>query len=137
MLGVACALWLLPVIVGPQLQQLRLDRDRWMARAQTLEAEVKKMQAAASRHRSGPVVTRARVELQVPDERVALEAQRRLQAQLTAEAVGRPVEAVSPLLLYSRLQGAVLTVDGVRYQLEVRLLSVGAELALFGVLQPL
>lgn len=130
-LGCAVALWLLPIIAGPMVQRLRLERDEALARVEMLEAEVSKLQAAERR----PVVcaiTRARSEIEGPDERVGLEAARRIQKELAAEQIGRQLDNVSFLILYGRYHGRLMEIDGVTYQLEVQGLSVGPELALFG-----
>jgi hypothetical protein len=136
MLGVACALWLFPVIAGPGMQRLRLERDRAGARAESLQAEVNRLTEAERKRQKVPVVRRTRVDLRAPDERVKLEASRRIQKALAAE-VGRPVDDISPLLLYTDLQGTDLRIDGVRYRLDIRFMSVGAELAVSGQISPI
>jgi hypothetical protein len=135
MLGVASAFWLFPVIAGPGVQKLRLKADRAEAQAESLQAEVKRLKEAERKRQQVPMVRRTRVDLRAPDERVKLEAIRRLQKEL-ADQVGRPVDDISPLLLYTDLQGTDMRIDGVRYRLDIRFMSVGAELALSGQIAP-
>lgn len=130
-LGCAVMIWLLPVIAGPGVQRLRLERDEALARVEMLEAEIAKLQAAERK----PVVceiNRARAEIEGPDERVGLEAARRIQKELAAEQIGRQLDNVSFLILYGRYQGRLMEIDGVTYQLHVQGLAIGPELALFG-----
>lgn len=137
MTGVACALWLFPIMAGPSIQQLRLERDAAQARAKTLETEVRKLSESLQKRPSGPVVRRVVVQIEGPDNRVVLEGERRLQTQLAELYAGRPIEDVSAFILGRRLQGHLLEIDGVRYQFTVELIIVGPELAVYGVLRPM
>jgi len=97
---------------------------------------VAKLQAA---ERKRPVVcqiARARAEIEGPDERAGLEAARRIQKELAAEQIGRQLENVSFLILYGRYNGRLMEIDGVMFQLEVKGLAIGPELALYGRLTP-
>jgi len=137
MTGVACALWLFPIMAGPSIQQLRLDRDPARARAETLETEVRKLKENLQKQPKGPVVRRITIQIEGPDDRVVVEGERRLQTQLTELYAGRPIEDVSAFILNRRLQGHILEIDGVRYQFTVELIIVGPELAVYGVLRPM
>lgn len=134
-LGVACALWLFPVIAGPRMQELRLARDKAEQEAESLREEVAKLKQAAQNQQWQPRVSRARVEVEAPDQRVAVEAKRRLHKELT-QLVGRPLDDISFLLLYTRLQGALMVIDGVKYRLEVKAIVIAPELRLYGGLSP-
>lgn len=136
LLGAACALWLLPVLLGPRMQQLRLERDGARAEAEALRGEVLTLKEALQRNQARPLVKRAQVEIHGADDRVRVEVERRLQRQLQESQVGRPIDDISPVLLLSRLQGreSLLEVDGVRYQLEAKLLVIGPEIRLYGEL---
>lgn len=139
MLGVACAIWLLPVIAGPRVQQLRLERDESRSEVEALRGEVLKLkESLQEQNQVRPLVKRAQVEIHGVDDRVRLAVQSRIQKQLHEEQVGRPLDDISPVLLLSRLQGkeSLMEVDGVRYQLEVKLLVIGPELMLFAELSP-
>lgn len=138
MLGMACALWLFPVLAGRTVQELRLARDREQARAGALATELQQMRDAENRRQSGSVVKRTHAHVEGPDkdQRVALEVERRLQKRL-AEHEGRPVGEISFLLLYSKFQGNLFEVDGVLYQLDVKAVAlVGPDLTLYGVIVP-
>lgn len=137
MTGAACALWLFPIIAGPSIQQLRLDRDAVRARAETLETEVRKLKESLQKRQSGPVVRRITIQIEGPDNRVVVEGERRLRTQLTELYAGRPIDDVSAFILNRRLQGQILVIDGVRYQFTVELIIVGPELAVYGVLRPM
>lgn len=137
MTGMACALWLFPIIAGPAVQQLRLDRDAARARAETLQTEVRKLKESLQKRPSGPVVRRIAVQIEGPDERVVVEGERRLQTQLTELYAGRPIDDINAFILSRRLQGHILEIDGVRYQFSVELIIVGPELAVYGVLRPM
>lgn len=137
MLGVACALWLMPLLAGPVVQRLRLDRDEALKRAETAEEQVRKLKEALESRQGSPGVQRVQVQLEGPDHRVVLEAERRVQKQLTSQYAGRPIDDVSPFLVARRLQGTILEIDGVKYQLDIEVLAVGPELAVYGVLKPL
>lgn len=134
--GLAVAIWLFPVIAGPRVQQLRLERDQAMARVEALQAEVVKLKEADRKQPGQAVVLRARAEVEAPDQRVALEAGHRIQKELAEEQVGRRIEEISFLLLYSRYQGRLLAIDGIRYQVTVRALVIGPEVALYGEVHP-
>lgn len=138
MLGVACAIWLFPLLAGPQMQQLRLDRDKAAAEAESLRGEVLKLKEALQERQVRPLVKRARAEISGVDERVRLAVERQLQQEMHESQVGRPLDDISPVLLLSRLQGkkSLMEVDGVQYQLDVKLLVVGPELILYGELFP-
>ncbi|MDF2629129.1 MAG: hypothetical protein K0R39_2960 [Symbiobacteriaceae bacterium] len=135
MTGVACALWLFPVLAGPAVQQLRLDRDAARARAETLETEVRTLKESLQKRPSGLVVRRITVQIEGPDARVVVEGERRLQTQLTELYAGRPIDDISAFILNRRLQGHLLEIDGVRYQFTVELVIIGPELAVYGVLR--
>ena len=124
-MGFAIAIWLLPVMAGPTVQRLRLERDAALARVEELEAEVAKLQAAERRRPVVCQIARVRAEIYGPDERVGLEAARRIQKELAAEQIGRQLENVSPLILYGRYQGRLMEIDGVMYQLGVQVLMIG------------
>lgn len=136
-MGFAVAIWLLPVMAGPTVQRLRLERDAALAQVEALEAEVAKLESA---ERKRPVVcqiARARAEIHGPDERVGLEAARRIQKELAAEQIGRQLENVSPLILYGRYNGRLMEIDGVLYQLGVQAVMIGPDLVLLGRLEPI
>lgn len=135
-MGFAVAIWLLPVMAGPTVQRLRLERDFCLARVETLEAEVARLEQAERRRPVVCQVARVRAEIEGPDERVALEAARRIQKELAAEQVGRQLENVSPVILYGRYHGRLLEIDGITYQLWVQVLLIGPELALLGRVEP-
>ncbi|HEY8347574.1 MAG TPA: hypothetical protein VIL07_09925 [Symbiobacteriaceae bacterium] len=135
-LGVACGLWVTPLLVGPRMQQLRLERDEAAARVEALEAEVTRLRELARQHRQVPTVNRVRVELTGADRRTLLEAERRLTQQLSERQVGRPVDQVSAMMVYGMLQGTDWTIDGVRYNLDIRFMVIGPELTLYGQLTP-
>lgn len=138
-LGLACAIWLLPVMAGPSMQRITLERDEYRKRAEALEAQVAKLKEAQAKaqDRSEPVVQKVKVHLEGADHRVVVEAERRLEKQLSQQYMGRPLNDVEPFLLTRRVQGSLLEIDGVRYQLDVDLLTVWPDLALYGVLEPL
>ncbi len=135
-MGFSVAIWLLPVLAGPTVQRLRLERDFCLAQVETLEAEVAKLQSAERRRPVVCQVARVRAEVDGPDERVGLEAARRIQKELAAEQVGRQLENVSPVLLYGRYNGRLMEIDGVTYQLSVQALLIGPELMLLGRVEP-
>lgn len=135
-IGVAVAIWLFPVLAGPRVQRLRLERDGALAQVEALQAEVVKLKEAARKRPEHCEVQRARAEMDGPDQRVGLEAGRRIQKELAGEQIGRRIEDISFLLLYSRYQGQLMEIDGVLYQVEVKALSIGPELTLYGRLQP-
>jgi hypothetical protein len=137
LIGGACAFSLLPLVAGPTVQRLRLERDEARGRAETLEAEVSKLKVALQRKQSAPTVRHVSLVVDGPDHRVVVEAERRLTKELTEQYAGRPIEDISPFLLTRRVQGELLTIDGVRYQLKVELVVLGPEIALYGVLAPL
>lgn len=133
-MGVLCALWLLPVWTGATVQRLRLDRDRALAELAALRTEVLRLKVASARQ-ALPLVKGVSLHVDGPDQRVMLAARERLRKELAAQ-VGRPVDEVNPILLYSQLQGRLLQFDGLLYQLELKLLIIGAELKLYGSLHP-
>lgn len=135
-MGFAVAIWLLPVMAGSAVQRLRLERDFCLAEVETLEAEVAKLQSAERKRPVVCQVARVRAEIQGPDERVGLEAARRIQKELAAEQVGRQLENISPVMLYGRYNGQLMEIDGVTYQLSVQALLIGPELMLLGRLEP-
>jgi len=136
MTGVACSLWLFPVLAGPAVQSLRLERDEARGRVETLETEVRKLKESLQSRQSSPAVKRIYVQVEGPDDRVVLEAERRLKKQLTEQYAGHAVDDISSFLLARRLQGGILEIDGLRYQLDLDLVVVGPELAIYGVLNP-
>lgn len=132
LLGLACAVWLVPAVAGPLVQRLRLERDQARAEAEELRADVNRLQEAERKKQAKkPVVRRARALIEGPDQRVALEVERRLQQQL-APQVGRPVEEISFMLLYASLHGSIMTIDGVLYRISVRTIVIGQELTVYG-----
>jgi len=135
LLGIACSLWLLPVLVGPRIQELRLERDEALARVKGLEEEAARLKASLKTKQTGPVVKHVDVQLTGADRRVLLEAERRIQKELSATYVGRGVEEVVPFVLARRVQGDIYTIDGVRYQLQVSLIAVGSTVAIYGELE--
>jgi len=137
MLGIACALWLLPVVFGPRMQALRLERDEAWGKVELLESEVRKLKESHQSRQAGVVVRRIHVQLEGAGDRVVLEAERRLQKQLAEQYMGRRAEEITVLLLTRRLQGLILQIDGVGYQLDVELLAVGPELGVYGTIAPL
>jgi hypothetical protein len=134
-LGTACAIWLFPVMLGPRVQQLRLERDALATRVEALQAEVLRLKEDERKRQQVPLVRRTRVEMRAPDERVRLEAVRRLQKALAGQ-VGRPVDDISPYLLYTDLQGTDMQIDGVRYRLDIRFMAISSELTLVGQITP-
>lgn len=132
--GAACSLWLFPLLAGPAVQELRLQRDGARARAETLETEVRKLKETLQNRQGRPVVKRVTVQVEGPDPRVVLEAERRLQKQLMEQYAGRALDDISSFLLARRLQGHILEIDGLRYQFDVELVVVGPELAVSGIL---
>ena len=134
LLGFACALWLLPLVAGPEVQRLRLQRDQARGRVEALEAEVKKLKETQQQGRARPKVERVKVQVEGADERVALEAERRLTKQLAGLYVGRDLDDVDSFLLARRVQGLLLEIDGVQYQFQLQLLLVARELAVYGEL---
>jgi hypothetical protein len=136
MLGVTCSLWLFPVVFGPQVQGLRLQRDEARVRAERLEGEIAKLKESLQSQQGHPSVKRVQVQIEGPDHRVVLEAERRIAKQLTEQYAGRPIDDISSFLLARRVQGSIQEIDGVRYQLDVELMIVGPELSLYGVLAP-
>ncbi|HWI51939.1 MAG TPA: hypothetical protein VNT01_07345 [Symbiobacteriaceae bacterium] len=135
-IGFACALWLFPLLAGPTIQDLRLQRDEARGRVDTLETEVQKLQESLKNRQGRLVVKLITVQVEGPDERVILEAERRLKKQLTEQYAGRALDDISAFLLNRRLQGLILEIDGIRYQFSVELVVVGPELAVYGVLHP-
>lgn len=133
--GVACALWLFPLLAGPAIQELRLDRDAARGQVETLETEVRKLKESLQKHQKSPVVRGVRLQVEGPDPRVVLEAERRLQKQLTEQYAGRPIDQISAFLLTRRLQGTILDIDAVHYQFDVELVVLGPEMTIFGVLR--
>ncbi|HLN61661.1 MAG TPA: hypothetical protein VK464_08930 [Symbiobacteriaceae bacterium] len=134
LLGFACALWLLPLVAGPEVQRLRLQRDDARGRVEALEAEVKKLKETQQQGRARPKVERVKVQVEGAGERVALEAERRLTKQLAGLYVGRDLDDVDAFLLARRVQGLLLEIDGVQYQFQLQLLLVARELAVYGEL---
>lgn len=134
--GLAAAIWLFPVIAGPRVQQLRLERDDALSRVEMLQAEVVKLKEAERKRPVHCEVGRARAEMEGPDQRVGLEAARRIQKELADEQVGRRVEDISFLILYGRYHGRLMEIDGVLYQVEVKAVSIGPELTLYGRMAP-
>jgi hypothetical protein len=132
--GLATAIWLFPVMAGPQIQRLRLERDQALARTEELEEQLAKLKEAGEGGSTPYDVQRVRAEIDGPDERVGLEAERRLQKEL-ARLLGRRVESVSAVGLYTRHQGRLMEIDGLLYQLEVRTITIAPELSLYGELQ--
>ncbi len=139
MLGFACAIWVFPVLGGPTVQKLRLERDEARTKVEALQSEVLTLKEALRSQQVEPVIKAVRVQMDHKDRRVRVEAQRRLQKQLWDEYVGRAIGDVSSLLLWQKIQGVVLDIDGVRYQLDVDLIGIGpgSELLLIGSLTPL
>lgn len=136
-LGLASAIWLFPVIAGPRVQQLRLERDEAITRVDALEAEVVKLkEAERTRCADQCEVRRAGAQIDGPDQRVGLEAGRRIQKELADEQVGRRIDDISFLMLYSRFHGRLMEIDGILYQLEVKALTIGPEVTLYGRLGP-
>lgn len=136
MLGVSCSLWLFPIIAGPRVQQLRLQRDAALGQVEKLEAEVAKLKESLQKRQGNPSVKEIHVQVEGPDHRVVLEAERRLAKQLTEQYAGRAIDDISPFLLARRVQGSIQEIDGVRYQIDVDLVVVGPELSLYGTLAP-
>lgn len=134
--GLATAIWLFPVIAGPRVQQLRLERDDLLTRVELLQTEVVKLKEAERKRPVQFEVLRARAEIEATDQRVGLEAGRRLQKELLNEQVGRRVEDISFLILFGRYHGRLMEIDGVLYQLEVKAMVIGQELTLYGRVQP-
>ncbi|HWI66475.1 MAG TPA: hypothetical protein VNT75_31995 [Symbiobacteriaceae bacterium] len=134
--GMAVALWLFPLLAGPAIQELRLERDAARGQVENLETEVRKLKEGLQKQQKSPVVRSVRMQVEGPDPRVVLEAERRLQKQLTEQYAGRPIDGISAFLLTRRLQGTILDIDGVRYQFDVELVVLGPELTIFGVLNP-
>ncbi len=135
-MGFAVAIWLLPVLAGPTVQRLRLERDACLAEVEALEAEVAKLESAERKRPVVCTIQRVRAEIDGPDERVGLEAARRIQKELAAEQIGRQLENVSPVILYGRYNGRLMEIDGVTYQLSVQALMIGPELVLLGRVEP-
>lgn len=133
--GLAFALWLFPVLAGPKVQRLRLEHDRAVAENESLRNEVSRLKEAAEQRQGRPVVKRVKATVDGPDQRVSLAAEKKLERELSPQ-VGRPIDDTDPVLLYSRLHGRLILIDGILYYLEVRLLAVGAELRLYGMLRP-
>lgn len=138
MLGVACALWLFPVLAGRQIQQLRIERDEAIAQVEVLRKQVAQLEETERKQQGGQVIKRAHAHIEGPnkDRRVALEVERRLQKRLS-EREGDQVAEVSFLILYSQFQGSLFEVDGVVYQLEVKALAIGPDLVLYGWITPI
>lgn len=136
-IGLAVSLWLYPVVAGPTVQRLRLERDQAQTRLEALQTEVDQLRAQQQKQPAPCTIRRVVVEIDGADQRVSLEVGRRLQKELAPRFTGRQAEAVSFLLLYGEYQGRQLEVDGLRYQLEVRAVVIGPELALYGWLQPM
>ncbi|MFZ5814783.1 MAG: hypothetical protein ACOY93_05725 [Bacillota bacterium] len=134
--GVAFAIWLFPVIAGPRVQRLRLERDEALTKVEALQAEVVKLKEAQRKQPLQCEVLRARAEMEGPDQRVGLEAGRRIQKELADEQVGRRIDDISFLMLYGRYQGRLMEIDGILYQIEVRALTIGPEVTLYGRLVP-
>lgn len=132
--GAACALWLFPLLAGPTIQKLRLERDSARGEVETLKTEVRKLKDSLQRPKTGPTVTQVVVQFEGPDRRVVVESERRLQKQLAEQYAGRNIDDVSPFLMARRIQGQLLEIDGLRYQVDVELVVVGPELAVYGVL---
>src|SRR5690606_9736204 len=65
-MGFAVAIWLLPVMAGPTVQRLRLERDFCLARVETLEAEVARLEQAERRRPVVCQVARVRAEIEGP-----------------------------------------------------------------------
>ncbi|MFZ5828381.1 MAG: hypothetical protein ACOY94_29110 [Bacillota bacterium] len=135
-IGVAAAIWLFPVIAGPRVQQLRLERDEAISKVEALQAEVVKLKEAERKRSVGCEVRRARAEMEGPDDRVGLEAGRRIQKELSAEQIGRRIDDISFLMLYTRYHGQLMEIDGILYQVEVKGVAIGPELTLYGKLKP-
>lgn len=135
-LGIATAVWIFPVIAGPRVQRLRLERDEARSMAEALQAEVVKLKEAERKRTVQCEVRRARAEMEGPDERVGLEAGRRIQKELADEQIGRRIDDISFLMLYSRYHGRLMQIDGILYQVEVRALAIGPEMTLYGALKP-
>lgn len=135
LIGAACALWLFPVIAGPQVQQLRIERDEARSTVESLEAELAKLRETAEKRQGRPVVKGVTVLLEGPDQRVRVEAETRLEKEL-APMVGLPVDEAAPMLLYSRLQGRMIRIDGLLYYLDLKWMSLGARLEVYGILKP-
>lgn len=136
-LGVACAIWVTPLLLGPRMQQLRLERDEAAAQLEALQTELARLRAEAGQRQQVPTVGRVRVELTGADRRALLEAERRIGQQLSEGQVGRPIDQVRAMLVYGMLQGTDWAIDGVRYHLNIRFLVIGPELILYGELAPL
>ncbi len=134
--GVATAIWLFPVIAGPKVQQLRLERDEALAKVEALQDEVVKLKEAERKRPGQSEVLRARAEIEGPDQRVGLEAGRRIQKELSDEQIGRRIDDISFLLLYSRYHGRLMEIDSILYQVEVKALVIGPELTLYGRVKP-
>lgn len=135
-IGAACALWLFPVLAGPRVQQLRLERDGARAEVEALRNEISHLRKISAEGRGAPLVKRVSAVVDGPDRRVTLEAEQLLKRELAAH-VGRAVEEVSPVLIYSRLHGRLLTIDGIDYTMEIRLLTLSTDLRAYAVLRPI
>lgn len=133
--GMAVAIWLFPVIAGPRVQRLRLERDQAISKVEALQAEVVKLKQAERKQSVECEVRRARAEMEGPDDRVGLEAGRRIQKELSDEQIGRRIDDISFLMLYSRYHGQLMEIDGILYQVEVRAVAIGPELTLYGKLK--
>jgi hypothetical protein len=134
-LGMAAALWLFPILVGPQMQRLRIERDRSVDEVQSLRSELVKLKEAQRSPQWRPVIKVAEVKLEGEvGDRVLLEAQKRVKKELTEHYVGRPLDDVSDLMLFAKFQGREWEIDGVRYRLEIRVVTIRAELTLYGIL---
>lgn len=135
MLGIACSFGLFPILMGPQIQRLRLERDQAFAEADALRTEILKLREAQQKQPDHPTVRRVRVMLDGSGERVLLEAERRIQ-KLLQEEVGRRIDDISSLLIMQKFQGkgSELQIDGVTYYLEIKVLVIGPEISLYGVL---
>ena len=135
MLGIACSLLLFPILMGPQIQRLRLERDQALSEADALRTEILKLREAQAKQPDHPTVRRVRVVLDGPGERVLLEAEKRVQKSLNDE-IGRRIDDISSLLVLQKFQGkgSEMQIDGVTYYLEIKVLVIGPEIALYGVL---
>lgn len=134
--GMACALWLFPVIAGPRVQQLRNERDEAADQVKTLQLEVEKLRETSNKRNAPPNIKAITLRLDAPDDRVRLEAQNQLKKELTRQ-VGRALDEVSPELIHSQLQGRLMRIDGLMYQLDIKFVAVSSELRLYGELVPL
>lgn len=134
MVGAASSLWLFPVIVGPRIQQLRMERDEARVEVESLKGQVEQLKEAERQRQGRPVIKRIAPHLE-GDQRVVMEAQRRLQQELKPQ-IGRPIDNLQPLELFAKLQGSYMEIDGVLYRLELRAVAISAEIALFGEVAP-